>query len=365
MKIQKVDPTKKNSNFKKKMHRRKQANLARNYQKQTRFWCLTINHPQRGDCVWNPNTMTYLIAGFERAPQTGTEHIQAYVVFKARKRLSGVKKVFPRAHIEAANGSPVENQVYCGKDGEFEEFGVLPKTRANITASKNKANWELCYNLAKEGRFEEIPKGMLTRYYHAFKRIHQDNPQPVADLTHLDNYWIVAPTGFGKSRFAREKWPDFYDKMPNKWWTGYKGQGTILCDDFGPKQCEYLGWYMKRWADLYPVGIEFKGSGNAAVRPDRVVVTSQYDIRECFEDPLVADAMERRFTTKHLKSWQERRADRAILRAQERLEFRNPTREEAQDEETPDLNSDATATTIEISDDEIDLTQLYGYTEPE
>ncbi len=286
-------------------------------------------------------------------------------MFKTRKRLAGVKLIFPRAHIEAARGSPTENQVYCAKDGDYQEFGTLPTARCKVAQAKNLAKWTLAFDLAKDGRIDEIDKGMQIRYYHTLKRIYQDNPKPVDNLDHLDNYWIVAPTGFGKSRYARERWPDFFDKMPNKWFTGYKGQATILCDDFGPKQWEYLSYYGKRWADLYPVGIEFKGSGCAAVRFERVVCTSQYTIQECFEDPLVADAMERRFTTIHLKSWQERRADRAILRAQERLNFRNPTEEEAQEAQTPDLNSDQTATTIEISDDEIDLTTLYGYTAPE
>ncbi len=348
------------------MHKRKQN--ASNYRCKSKHWCFTLNNPKDGELVWLPNQMTYLIAGRERAPETGTIHLQGYVCFRTRKRLPGVKKIYPRAHIEQCEGTPQQNITYCSKDGDFVTYGTEPQTAQQVSKTNMQAKWDLAYDLAIQGRIKEIPKGMQVRYYHAWKRIYQDQPQDVADLDKKDNYWIVAPSGFGKSTYARKRWPDFYDKPPNKWWTGYKGQPTILCDDFGPQQCQYIGWYMKRWGDKFTFPIETKGGGCAAIRPERIVLTSQYDIHDCFEDQLVVEAIQNRFQVIRLKSWQERRADRAILRAQERLNFRNPTSQEARDEETQDnadLITASTATTIEISDDEIDLTQLYGYTAPE
>ncbi|GIY17805.1 replication-associated protein [Caerostris darwini] len=51
-------------------------------------------------------------------------------LFKQRKRFSGVKKVFPTAHLEVSNGSPQEAADYCKKDGDFVEYGCLPTTKS-------------------------------------------------------------------------------------------------------------------------------------------------------------------------------------------------------------------------------------------
>lgn len=350
------------------MHKKKQATYKRGYK--GKHWCFTLNNPKEGEVVYLPHQMTYLIAGLERAPQTGTEHVQGYVVFKARKQLPGVKKIYPRAHIEACVGTPQQNIKYCKKEGNFREFGKIPRTQQVIQKQK----WDLAKHLAMTGRINEIESGMMIRYYHSFKRIYQDNPKPVQDLNDKDNYWIVAPSGFGKSTYARERWPNFYDKPPNKWWTGYKDQPTILCDDFGPQQCEYIGWYMKRWADIFTFPIETKGSGCAAIRPRRIIVTSQYDIHDCWEDALVVDAIQNRFQVIRLTSWQEREADKALLRAREQLDD-NEALIVIADEHLSDIEeefNDRTATTVEYdseeaqhSEDEIDLTQLYGYTAQE
>ncbi len=295
--------------------------------------------------------------------EDGTPHLQGYVCFTIRLRLARVKKVFPRAHLEIKRGTVGEAIHYCKKpvpgcecehcdkareDGnlpnQWDEYGVVPIAGSIAT----KAKWESIAKYAKEGNFDALEAqypSEFVRYYNTMKRIQQDHPEKPGDLREHDNYWIIAPTGYGKSRYVREKYPDYYDKAPNKWWIGYEGQGSVICDDYSPKECEHLGWYMKRWADLYSFPIETKGGGRQ-IRPTRIVVTSQYNIGECFTDFRVAEAMNRRFKVVDLDHWQTR-----LLRLQLE-EIHNLKAAEVLDDS--DSDSD-TADTMETDSFELDL----------
>ncbi len=283
--------------------------------KLSKHWCWTLNNPQDQEVNFDDATMTYLIGGEEICPKTGTLHIQGYTVFKVRKRLSAVKKVMPRAHWEIKMGTITEASDYCKKDGKFAEFGTIPQEQKETAKKMMEARWQDAKAAAKIGDFESIPASMLMRYYHSFKRYHQDNPVIPDDLEKKDNYWIIAPSQHGKSRYVRKRFgKSMYDKAPNKWFTGYLDQETLLCDDFGPQQCQYLGWYMKRWADEYAFPMGTKGGGKF-IRPKHVVVTSQYEIYECWEDPKVVEAITNRFQVIHLDHWKKR-----LLRTDEELE---------------------------------------------
>lgn len=274
--------------------------------KESKHFAYTINNPIEGDVNWLPDQMHYMIVGKEVGP-TGTPHLQCFVIMKKRFRVTAMKKFFPRAHIEIMEMTVKHNIRYCSKDDDFTEFGTLPLTQRKAVKRNLHEVWDTAYVNAKNGEFELIPKYMLIRCYAAFKRIHQDNPPLLVNLTtpKSRNVWIMGATGVGKSRWAREHYPDFYDKLPNKWWIGYKGQTSILIDDLGPKESEHMAWRMKRIADVYPFPAEDKGTGFMC-RPDHILVTSQYSIEECFPDPRVAAALNRRFTILNLEHWSTR-----------------------------------------------------------
>ncbi len=89
---------------------------------QSRHWCLTINNPVVDDVPDDKSQFEYIIVGNEVGTE-GTNHLQMYICFNSRVRLTQVKKLFPRAHIERMRGSPTQAAAYCKKDGDFEDWG--------------------------------------------------------------------------------------------------------------------------------------------------------------------------------------------------------------------------------------------------
>ncbi len=264
-------------------------------------WCFTVNNPKQP--VNFTAQMTYLVVGTEES-KSGTPHYQGYVIFESRRRLTAVKKIIPRAAWFPRYQGPVKFSTpkqasdYCKKDGLFTEYGVLPPPTNKVGTESNKRKWVDAYTAAKDHDLEKIPEDMLIRYYHAFKRIIQDNPKQMKSLDTTCGIWITGPTGVGKSKLAREMYPDLYDKPLNKWWDGYKGQDFVLLDDVEPHHGIWLGTFLKRMTDHYSFPAEQKGT-TIQIRPKQIIVTSQYTIEEVFSTngmdmPLLA-ALNRRF----------------------------------------------------------------------
>lgn len=266
----------------------------------SKHWVFTINNYTQEDgdllAAAMPN-ITYVIVGKE---DEGTPHMQGYVVMKNRQRLTAMKKIMPRAHLEIKSKHSTYQECidYCKKDGLYQEEGVPPQTNSK----RLKDNWQQAFEAAKDGRIEDIPACMRVRYYHAWKRIQQDYPKRAKALTKTCGVWLWGPTGNGKTRTAWDAWPDAYPKMKNKWWNGYQGEATVVMEDVGHEHTSWLGPFLKEWADWKPFTCEIKGT-SANIRPERFVVTSQYSLKQLFykpeEDNETFYALKRRFISTH------------------------------------------------------------------
>lgn len=269
-----------------------------------RRWCFTLNSYGPGDieellC----HKVCYMIFGEET--NTETPHLQGYVVTTSPQRLSGMKKLHPRAHWETANGTTQDNINYCskgsqpkaewiefktagpnyGRDAKVHTKGEPPQSSASSSAGARLTQEEslvLAERFAKEGKFDEIPRTIYFRHHRLLEEIYLKNRPPPETLTTIDNYWIHGVPGGGKTFYARHRWPHAYVKDPTKWWSGYTNQEVVIFEDI--EKDMYTNNQVKIWCDIYPFHAEiFKGKDSVLIRPKTMVFTSNWLPDQCFK----------------------------------------------------------------------------------
>lgn len=245
-------------------------------------------------------TCKYIIYGKE-VGNSGTPHLQGFVSFKANKTLSAAIKCLQQCH----HGTHVEiartlNDAieYCKKEGVFSERGNPPMSQEE----KGKRGTEYYANIishAKKGDLNSIeneaPDAYLM-YYRTLRDIAKDHAKRPPDLEDVCGIWIYGPPGTGKSYNARNGYGVYYLKETNKWWDSYQNEPTVVIDEVERDSGRVLGHYLKKWADRYAFDAEIKGS-KIIIRPERIVVTSNYSIEEIFsDDNMMCQAIKRRYT---------------------------------------------------------------------
>lgn len=273
------------------MHR---ADRAASKNEQSKYWCFTLNNYTEQEYNYIIGLpLEYIVVGREVGLEK-TPHLQGYLVTKQRKRFNQIKEMVPRAHIERALGTPEENKKYCMKEGDYVEIGTLPITKGEATKRK----WEEIRDHAKNGDFDKIEPEILVKHYNNLKKIKYDNQvfmlEPIPGLI---NEWIYGPTGSGKSKAAREENPIFYNKSCNKWWDGYNNEPVVIIDDFDTSH-HVLGHHLKIWGDHYSFNAEVKG-GALHIRPQKIIITSNYHPAEIFKDKNILDPILRRYQIIH------------------------------------------------------------------
>lgn len=93
-------------------------------------WCFTLNNPTDqdrqhvGSLGVNP-LRKYMVVGRESG-ESGTPHLQGFVIFTKPVTRYRVSRLLPRAHLEVARGTSPQAADYCKKDGDYDEYGELP-----------------------------------------------------------------------------------------------------------------------------------------------------------------------------------------------------------------------------------------------
>ena len=119
--------------------------------KQTRYWCFTINNPTEEDASGLADGLyDYIVCGRETG-KDGTPHIQGFIVMKKIQRLTAMKKILPRSHLEPMRGTPKEASDYCKKDGDYLEEGTLPEPPHKLGGEATKSKYTHALECAKSG----------------------------------------------------------------------------------------------------------------------------------------------------------------------------------------------------------------------
>lgn len=262
---------------------------------------------ERGD-------ITYCGAGFEKCPTTGEFHMQGYIQYPPgkKKRFNAVLRMWTHSdlkhpRIAPAGGTSDDNLRYIKKlddvpnDYVF-ELGVI----RNEIGRQHKAQFEQTLDLALSGKFEEISAQHQLQYFRAIHALNFSQDRKYQDNPNFLNYWLVGSPGVGKSRLAREicsDGPIYFKCAQTKWFDDYRHEPNIVIDDL-EKDAKYQGHLLKMVCDRYPCRVEVKGA-STLIRPNKIVVTSNYTISEIFEDSVLCAAVSRRFRCIHIGAYSE------------------------------------------------------------
>lgn len=282
--------------------------------KKVRNYVFTVNYPrdkptgswQRDDIekllkAFEKDGARYACIGVERGKETGRSHMQGCVSFVAARYQTPLIELILQTTgqhpwVAVMKGTPKQASDYCKKDDNWLEFGECPveNKEKGVKAAQRASK---IIELAKQGDLAtimELYPSEYLRMYNTLQRIKAENAQVQKNLADVCGIWIYGPSGVGKSHLPRSVGIPYYDKPFNKWWDCNKGEVMAIMDDADPRNTEHLHGYIKRWCDRYPLNVEVKNSA-ARIRPEFIVITSQYSIEECFAaDPKSVEAVARR-----------------------------------------------------------------------
>jgi len=300
-------------------------------------WCFTLNNYTSADEETFLNLdAKYLVYGREVGAE-GTPHLQGYIQFNKKKRLTALKKLQRSAHWEPAEGTQEHNYAYCTKDGDFVEQGIPTKTKGGAPTALER--------IARNQRLRDTPNlndlindGTLTLNQvpciEKARKILKEHERSALALTALDgdlpHLWYWGPSGTGKSLKARTDHPDAYLKAANKWWDGYNGEHAVIIEDFDKKH-EVLCHHLKLWADRYPFNGEIKGGSTGKIRPGLIIVTSNYHPRDIWTDPCDLEPILRRFNVVEFDNFYQQQKEKKRKRQDLTLAKEAPCRQAGQD----------------------------------
>jgi len=246
-----------------------------------RNWCITINNPTADDYApfqVLPTGVRYT-AYADEVGENGTAHIQGYCSTNEPTRLSAMKAIFPRAHLEIMHGTLKQNEEYCTKEGELHENGAPPSQgiRTDLIACKRRLDAGVrTLELAEEEDY--FPH--VARHSRFFKEYEEHMRAKLLrmDRTMPEVIFRIGTSGAGKTRwmddtFGLDGWRFVPVPRGEDWWFDHCDErDVVLFDEVHAGYVPPIGLF-KQLTDRYPLTLPRKG-GFITWKPKTIVVTS-------------------------------------------------------------------------------------------
>ena len=274
---------------------------------QSRKWLLTINNPQDHgmthdviiDRAQKFNPDYFCMA--DEIGESGTYHTHVFLYSSSPMRFGTVKKRFPTAHIDKANGTAEDNRAYIRKEGKwaetrksetsvegtFKEFGELPDE-----ATEKSPKYAKLLQCVKDGMTNQEILAIDPSF--AFHLEHIDKLRQdirferyLTENRFIDVHYLHGDSGTGKTRSIYEKHPpeDVYRI------TDYSGQSGARFDDYhGEPVIVFEEFHsqvpisaMLNFLDIYPLRLPARYRDRVACF-DTVYITSNIPLEQQYQE---------------------------------------------------------------------------------
>lgn len=239
--------------------------------RQAKNWVFTDNNGE----LWKslPEGVTYVTHQLEKAPTTGTVHVQGYLQLGKQQRIGFLKKLRPRAHWEIAKGTLAQNQAYTTKEhtalGERVTLGVPKQQGKRVDLEGFR---EAVRSGKRQRQLFDSHLTIMARYpklYHSLSALYKPERKERTVIV------LYGDPGTGKTTSVHNEFPDCYCIPPTDklWLPGYDGHDVVLWDDFAGRGSKVGLTLLLQMLDNFPLQLEYKG-GHLWFNPKLVILTT-------------------------------------------------------------------------------------------
>lgn len=270
----------------------------------SRTWCFTINNYNNEDIkVLKDLNYKYIVCGDE-VGDSGTPHIQGFVLFENALSFDSLKKKLPKTtHIEKTKGTPQQNITYCKKSGNIlYEDGTQPEQgkRKDLDTLKDDI---LEGRMTSEDIAIENPM-IYHQYARTLTKIEDIAMRRKFRTEMTQGIWYHGITETGKSTKAFEGFnplTHYNWKDDGGWQDGYIQQETVIINEFrGAIKYNDLLQLVDKW----PYEVRRRNREPMPFTSKKVIITSSLHPSEIYRNLNEKDSLAqliRRFEIIELK----------------------------------------------------------------